>query len=165
VKAEHIDPQNVVEVSTHKAKDRQKIFNSSAFAVAVGTCSATYSTVDAFGVRHIPPLTYSFLFNFWANLILFPYLYKYYYEDCLAAYQQQKLTILQIAPGVVGSYLIILVVFSISDISVAVVVVLRSSSVLMGCVLGVVFLKERYSNIKFTAVFIIMIGVVVIKFG
>ena len=144
--------------------DRKKLLHSILFAMAVGVCSASYSTIDSLGVQRVPPMTYSFLFNFWANAILFPYLYKYHYEDCLLAYREQKLVIFKIAPGVVGSYLIILIVFSIDHIGVAVVVALRSSSVLMGALFGVVFLKERYSNIKFAAVVFILMGVVVIKF-
>ena len=145
--------------------DRKKLLKSIAFAVLVGICSASYSTIDALGVQRVPPVLFLFLMDVFSSLILFPFLYKYHYDETVLALTEHKLTILFISPCVVGSYLLILVVFSLFDVSVALVVAVRTSSVLLGSFIGVVFLGERYSVIKFSSIFIMFIGIIIIKFS
>jgi multidrug transporter EmrE-like cation transporter len=144
---------------------RKKMFTSVGYAIGVGACTATYSIVDAMGVQIVPSPLWAFLYNFISNPFLVPFLYIYYREDTIIAVQQHKRSIVMIAPCVVGAYLIILVVFSMPGVDVALVVTLREFAVLIGAFFGVVFLKERYSWIKFAAILIMLAGMVVLKFA
>jgi hypothetical protein len=151
--------------TTSAATDRTKLLESIALALVVGVCSASYSTVDALAVRRIPPFLFIFLMNVLSTLSLFPFLYKFHYDQTVLALKEHKLTILLISPCVVGSYLIILLVFTLFDISVALVVAVRTSSVLLGSFIGVVFLGERYSVIKFSSIMVMFVGIIIIKFS
>lgn len=145
--------------------ERRKLLNSIALAVAVGFSSASYSTLDALAVQEVPPILYLFLAYSLSALILIPYLFKFHYEETIFALSTLKLTILCIAPCLAGAYLIILLVFSIFYVRVALVVAVRTSSVLLGSFIGVVFLKERYTSKKFFAIAVMTTGIILIKFG
>jgi drug/metabolite transporter (DMT)-like permease len=149
----------------HPHTDRKKILTSIALALAVGVSSASYSTIDALAVRKMNPVVFLCLMNILSTTSLFPFLYKYHYDKTIIALTVHWKTILLISPCVVCSYLIILMVFSIFKVSVALVVAVRTSSVLLGSFIGVVFLGERYSIIKFTSILVMCVGIVIIKFG
>jgi drug/metabolite transporter (DMT)-like permease len=149
----------------HPHTDRKKILTSIALALAVGISSASYSTIDALAVRKMNPVVFLCLMNILSTTSLFPFLYKYHYDKTIIALTVHWKTILLISPCVVCSYLIILMVFSIFKVSVALVVAVRTSSVLLGSFIGVVFLGERYSIIKFTSILVMCVGIVIIKFG
>lgn len=151
--------------SAATSTDRKQVLKSIALAVMVGVCSASYSTIDALGVQQVPPLLFLFLMDVFSSLILFPFLYIYHYEETVLALTEHKLTILLISPCVVGSYLLILLVFSLFNVSVALVVAARTSSVLVGSFIGVIFLGERNSFIKFSSIVVMLIGIIVIKFS
>lgn len=159
------DPAPEAPPSAPAHTDRKRMLSSIALALAVGASSATYSTVDALGVQHVSPLLFLFLVDLSSNVALFPFLYKYHYAETVLALAHHKRTILMISPCVVGSYLIILLVFSLFNVSVALVVAVRTSSVLLGACIGVVFLGERHSVIKFCSIGAMCVGIVIIKFG
>lgn len=144
---------------------RKKLFASVGYAIGVGTCTATYSIVDAMGVQIVPSPLWAFLYNFISNPCLMPFLYIYFHEESIVAIKEHKRSIIIIAPCVVGAYLIILVVFSMPGVDVALVVTLREFAVLIGALFGVAFLKERYSWIKFTAIILMLMGMILLKFA
>ena len=145
--------------------DRWKLLKSISLAMAVGVCSASYSTIDALAVRRVPLLLFMFLVDVSSTLSLLPFLYKFHYKQTLLALKEHKLTILLISPCVTGSYLIILQVYSLFDVSIAVVIAVRTSSVLLGSFIGVMFLGEHYSVIKCSSIMMMFVGIIIIKFS
>ena len=150
---------------TLETETRSKVSMSIALALCVGCCTACYSITDSYGVNHTPALTYSFMLNLLAASIYFPYIYYCKHEECVTAIQTQKKYLVIMGPATTGAYLIILFVFEIPDVNIALVVTLREFSVLIGTVLGVLLLGERYSKIKLAAVVFICIGMAILKLG
>jgi uncharacterized membrane protein len=140
-----------------------KLMASIGFALCVGACTATYSILDALGVRSVPALQWSFCMNISSTVLLIPFLLAFYKELTLEAMQIHKRVIIMIAPATVGAYLIILYVFSLPDVNIAVVVALREFAVLIGALFGVVLLKERCGMTKFIAIGFIVTGMILIK--
>ena len=159
------DVQSVCSLASSILTDRKKVINSIILALAVGVSSASYSSFDALSVSLIPPILLLFLMDFFSSLVLLPYLYGFHYNNTILALKEHKLSIMIIAPCLVGSYLIILIVFSMYDVGVAIVVSVRTSSVLLGSIIGVMFLGERFSFFKFFSIFVIFVGIVTIKFS
>jgi uncharacterized membrane protein len=81
--------------------------------------------------------------------------------ELLTALKGMKKYALIIGPGSIGTYLIILFVFQITQVSY--VVTARESSVLFGALLGIIFLKEQYSAQKMFSIVCIIIGMCLIK--
>jgi uncharacterized membrane protein len=63
--------------------------------------------------------------------------------------------------GSIGTYLIILFVFQMTQVSY--VVAARESSVVFGAILGIMFLKEGCSTQKIFSIVCIIIGMLLIK--
>jgi len=65
--------------------------------------------------------------------------------------------------GSTGAYLMILFAMTVGEVGY--IVALREFAVVIGAVLGVVFLKERITLLKVGSVLMIVFGLILIRFG
>jgi drug/metabolite transporter (DMT)-like permease len=149
------------------ASDDNRSANSFAvsvmLAVLTGICTASYSLLDSRGVTMHSALAWNFWMNLWSSGMLLPIILWKYKDQTDELFRMHKMSLLIIAPGTVGAYLIVLYVFSLPDISVAIIVTMRECSVLFGAFFGVVLLKESYRFLKCIAIVVILVGMIILK--
>jgi drug/metabolite transporter (DMT)-like permease len=131
------------------------------FSLLVAAMIIAYSIVDKLGVGIIHPLGYIFGLVFLTTIFLAPYMLINKQRELLSAIKNMKKYSLIIGLGSIGTYLIILFVFQITQVSY--VVAAREISVAFGALLGIIFLKEQNSAQKMFCIICIVIGMFLIK--
>ncbi len=131
------------------------------FSLLVASMIIAYSIVDKLGVGIIHPLGYIFGLVLLTTIFLAPYVLISKRLELLSAFKKMKKYALIIGPGSIGTYLIILFVFQITQVSY--VVAAREISVVFGALLGFIFLKEQNSTQKMFSITCIVIGMLLIK--
>ncbi len=131
------------------------------FSLIVAILIITYSIIDKFGVSIVHPLVYIFGLTLLSTLFLTPYILINKRLELLSALKEMKKYSLTIGLGSIGTYLIILFVFQVTQVSY--VVAAREISVAFGALLGVIFLKEQNSPQKMFCITCIVIGMLLIK--
>src|SRR4030043_43957 len=131
------------------------------FSLLVAAMIIAYSIVDKLGVGIIHPLGYIFGLVFLTTIFLAPYMLINKQQELLSAIKNMKKYSLIIGLGSGGTYLIILFVFQMAQISY--VVAAREISVALGALLGIIFLKEQNSVQKMFCITCIVIGMFLIK--
>lgn len=131
------------------------------FALLVAVMIIGYSIVDKLGVGIIHPLGYIFGLVLLTTFFLAPYMLINRREELLSAMKNMKKYSLIIGLGSIGTYLIILFVFQMAQVSY--VVAARELAVAIGALLGFIFLKEQFSAQKVLGIMGIVIGMLLIK--
>jgi uncharacterized membrane protein len=129
--------------------------------MAVAALIIGYSIVDKLGVGIAHPLIYIFGLTLLTTIFLAPYVLINRRLELSVAFKEMKKYALIIGPGSIGTYLIILFVFQITQVSY--VVAARELSVAFGALLGIIFLKEQNSTQKMFSIACIVIGMLLIK--
>lgn len=132
-------------------------------ALGVGATIVSYSLVDKVGVSIVHPVLYIFCMFMLSAALVTPLvaardrgrLWRKLAETWRAA--------VLIGVGSTAAYLMIL--FAMTMGQVGYIVALREFAVVLGAVLGFVFLKERVTLMKVCAVLMIVAGLVCIKLG
>lgn len=131
------------------------------FSIIVAILIITYSIIDKLGVSRAHPLIYIFGLTLLSTLFLTPYILISKRLELLLALKEMKKYSLTIGLGSIGTYLIILFVFQMTQVSY--VVAAREVSVAFGALLGIIFLKEQNSAQKMFCITSIVIGMLLIK--
>lgn len=131
------------------------------FSVIVAVLIISYSITDKLGVGILHPLAYIFGLTSLTTIFLAPYMLINRKIELSVAFKGMKKYSLIIGLGSIGTYLIILFVFQMTQVSY--VVAARESSVVFGAILGIMFLKEEYSTQKIFSIVCIIIGMLLIK--
>jgi len=155
------EKKEVVGGVSDKTKKRNSIF----FALVVGLSICAYSIVDKLGMTIITmdPITYMFLLTLFASTFMSPYMLYHHRGDIKVAFQNYKLYLLLVGPMMSTAYIVILFAYRVSAVSL--VVALREVSVVVGCILGFVFLKERPTPQKIGGICAIVGGIAMVKFA
>ncbi len=132
-------------------------------ALGVGATIVSYSLVDKVGVSVVHPVVYIFGMFMLSAALVTPLvavrdrgrLWRKLAETWRAA------TLIGI--GSTAAYLMILFAMTVGQVGY--IVALREFAVVLGAVLGFVFLKERITPLKVGSVVMIVAGLVFIKFG
>ena len=132
-------------------------------ALGVGATIVSYSLVDKVGVSIVHPVVYIFAMFMLSAALVTPMvavrdrgrLWRKLAETWRAA------TFIGI--GSTAAYLMILFAMTVGQVGY--IVALREFAVVLGAVLGFVFLKERITPLKVGSVVMIVAGLVFIKFG
>ena len=132
-------------------------------AFLVGFTIVAYSLVDKMGVSHLDPVFYLSFLLLISALPMGLFVGWHNPERILATVRENILTIFLIGVGIAGTYLIILFAFTMG--TVGTIVAVREFAVVIGAVLGIVFLKERLTLAKGIAITVITIGLLCIKAG
>ncbi len=130
-------------------------------ALAVGGSIASYSVVDKVGVGLVNPVFYIFCLSVITASLLAPVILMKHRQECRIALRDMKRHIGFIGLGSMGTYLIILFAFRSGLVSY--IVATREVSVVIGAMLGFVFLKERISAVKGLGIVAITMGLVLLK--
>ena len=130
-------------------------------ALAVGLTIALYSVVDKLGVGLVHPIVYISAMSTLSALFLLPYMAWRRRPDCRRALRQFKTYIGLIGVGSIGTYLMILFAFRLGPASY--IVAVREFSVVIGALLGVLFLGERMSLRQALGMAAIVAGIVLVK--
>lgn len=138
-------------------RQRRGIF----FSIATAALIAGYSINDKLGVGILHPVAYIFWLASLTTIFLFPYIIIKRKADFSRAFDKMKKYALIIGPGSIATYLIILFVFQMTQVSY--VVAVRESAVAIGALLGMVFLKEEISRQKIFSIAVIVIGMFLIR--
>jgi len=131
------------------------------FSLLVAIMIIGYSIVDKLGVSIIHPLGYIFGLVLLTTIFLAPYILINKRRELLSAMKNMKKYSLIIGLGSGGTYLIILFVFQIAQVSY--VVAARELAVAIGALSGFIFLKEQFSAQKLLGIMGIVIGMILIK--
>jgi len=131
------------------------------FALLVGLMIISYSIVDKLAVGIAHPLSYLFGLTILYTLILTPYVMVKKRRELSIAWRSKKRYSLIIGLGSAGTYLIILFVFQMTQVSY--VVAARELAVAMGATLGFFLLKEKFSVRRVLGITAIVLGVILIK--
>lgn len=131
------------------------------FALLVGLTIIGYSIIDKFAVGVGHPLFYIFGFTVLFTLLLAPYVIVKKRKELLAAWKNKKKYSLIIGVGSVSTYLTILFVYQIAQVSY--VVAARELAVAIGAILGFIFLKEKITTKKVIGIMTIVTGIILIK--
>ena len=130
-------------------------------ALCVGASIVTYSLIDKIGVNKVNPVLYIWAMFFIAAIVLWPLVVWRHWGTILKTGKIYMRDILAIGAGSIGTYLMILFAFTLGLVSY--VVAIREFAVVIGVLLGVLFLKERLTPSKVVAIFTITMGLVCIK--
>ncbi len=130
-------------------------------ALCVGVTIAAYSLTDKGGVSHANPVIYIWLMYVVCALSMAPFISSGRAVAWGQTIRKFWREILIIGIGSMGTYLIILYAFSLGPVGY--VVGVREFSVVVGAVLGAVFLKEAITPRKVAAIAMVVIGVILIR--
>ncbi len=130
-------------------------------ALFVGTTITAYSVVDKLAVGSIHPIAYiSGMFTVCA-VCLAPYQLWHRRRQCLDAWQRLKTYIGVIGIGSMCTYMMILFAFRLGPVSY--IVAVREFAVVIGALLGFVFLEENVTMRKAAGILTIVCGLVLVK--
>jgi uncharacterized membrane protein len=127
-----------------------------AFVAALGT--TVYSISDKMGVTAVDPLLYSFWLGFVETGMLSIVIIRRRGVGTIKEELKGSLLRISVA-GVLmkGGYMLVLVAMSLAQVSY--ILALRQVSVVLGAVLGVLLLKEKYGGVRIVGSMIIFLGV------
>jgi len=133
------------------------------FALSVGLCISLYSLIDKVGVGRMHPVLYMWCMVFLATILLSPWVLRTQRDRITGTAMSHAPAILLIGGGSLGTYLMIL--FALTMAPVSYIVAVREFAVVAGAFLGFVFLREKITVPKVTAIVLITAGLVLIKTG
>lgn len=142
---------------SYKKENYKDIF----FALIVGLCIVGYSLIDKQAVGIINPVVYIFSMFLVATILLTPYILIKKRNELLRTWRKYKKFSIIIGIGSIGTYLIILFAFRLANVSY--VVAARESSVAIGAIAGFIILNEKSTLRKIVGIFIIILGLIMVK--
>ncbi|MBF0276556.1 MAG: EamA family transporter [SAR324 cluster bacterium] len=145
------------------AYKQSKAFQKISLSLSVGCTIVAYSLVDKVGVNHADPIPYLCIAFLISASCMGPYVWKNHHGSILRTAKLYYPYILVIGIGAGGTYLIILYAFTMGQ--VAYVVAVREFAVVIGALLGIIFLKEQLTVAKSLAIIAITLGLICIKSG
>ncbi len=130
-------------------------------ALLVGLTIAIYSILAKLAVSISHPLFYLSGFLVITTLMLAPYVFFYRRHELVAAWRTRKKYSVLVGPGSIAAYLLVL--FAMQSAQVSYVVAARELAVVLGSLLGFVFLKEPWTTKKVIGIIAVVLGIVMIK--
>ncbi|UCG30433.1 MAG: EamA family transporter [candidate division WOR-3 bacterium] len=131
------------------------------FAFLVGSTMIGYSVVDKLAMAAIDPVIYIFWMILFSMALLTPYMLIVRRRELIAAWKEHKKYSMAIGLGATAGYLLILFVFRMAQVSY--VVAVRELSVVVGSILGVVYLRESLSIRKLLGILMVVAGLVLVR--
>lgn len=144
-----------------KFNQKKDQFNGMLYAFSVGLTIISFVIVDKIAVGKINPALYIYSMAFGTTFFLIPFVISGKRHEFIQAWKKLKLYSFIIGVGSMGTYLIILFVFQMANVSY--VVATRELSVVIGSFLGIKFLKEPFSIKKIIGIAFIVLGMITIK--
>ena len=133
---------------------------ASQLALLVGVTIATYSLIDKVGVSYINPILYIYLIFLVSGVVLAPYMLLARRRAVIAEWRLRWRTILLASVLFVAAYLLVLVVYTSTQ--VAYVSAVREMSVVFGAAMGALILREPFGDKKLLGAALIFAGILCI---
>lgn len=130
------------------------------YTFGVGGAIIIQSIFDKMAVAYIDPIVYLNFKDGLALLIMSPFVFRQR-KTIKEVFVKNWRYSLIIGFGAVGSYILILIAFQYG--SVGYISALREFAIVIGAILGIVFLKEKMSRGKIIGIIFIVIGLILIK--
>ncbi|MDA0334163.1 MAG: DMT family transporter [bacterium] len=130
-------------------------------ALAVGATIPAYSLVDKVGTSLVHPIVYIWAMYGISCLGLTLFVFGRFRGQIRAIARQRARGIALIGLGSMLTYLIILFAYRMGPVGY--IVAARESSVLFGALFGVLFLKERLTAWRATALAVVLVGLVCLR--
>lgn len=131
------------------------------FALFVGATMIGYSIVDKSAVTLIDPVVYIFCLFLLSAVLLTPYMVFTKKGELVEAWNNNKKDSLLIGLGATAGYLLILYAFRMAQASY--VVAGREFSVVIGSLMGIVYLHEPLSARKMIGIVMVIFGLIMIR--
>jgi drug/metabolite transporter (DMT)-like permease len=133
-------------------------------ALAAGFIYSIGAVIDKTGVMLYPPFHFTFLLVFFMLQFMTINIMRARYRGrIMAEYRNNRFLVIVAGPVIMASFLSFRYGLQLAPMSYAVPV--RQVSLLIGVLLGVLFLGEASGRIRFTAAFLILCGAVLIRLG
>jgi len=133
-------------------------------ALAAGFIYSIGAVIDKTGVMLYPPFHFTFLLVFFMLQFMTLNIMRPRYRDrIMAEYRNNRLLVLSAGPVIMASFLSFRYGLQLAPMSYAVPV--RQVSLLIGVLIGVLFLGETSGRIRFTAAMLILAGAALIRLG
>ena len=130
-------------------------------ALSVGSIIMSYSLIDNGGVSRVDPVLYMWLMGTVTTILMLPYVFYKHAGTIMQTFKEYYTYILIIGMGSISSYLIILIVFTLGSVSY--IVAVREFAVVIGALLGIIFMKEQFTLAKVVGIASIVFGLICIK--
>lgn len=131
------------------------------FALLTGATIISYSVIDKVGVGMIDPVVYAVGLFGSSALFLIPYIAWKHRPVLADVWKYKKRYCAAIGIGQAGTYLVILFVYQVAQVSY--VVAVRELSVVFGALLGFRILRERVTMKKAIGIAAIAVGLMLVK--
>ncbi len=130
-------------------------------ALSVGLTIVCYSLIDKIGVGYVQPIYY--IGGMWiiATFVRMPFIVRQYRAELLATARASCGYIALIGAGSLATYLLILYAYTQGPVSY--IIAARESSVVIGALLGWIFLKERFTAVKTIGILAIVGGLMLLR--
>jgi len=136
----------------------------SCWALITGFCISAYSTIDKVGVRYVPPFIYIYIVFLITLLGFTPYiLLSGRKASVLIEWRANKVGILFSGIAALLTYYLVLLAMRLSHVSY--VGSVREMSVVLGALVGSVWLGEGYGQIRILASSLVFLGILLIGVG
>jgi len=154
------------------AQDRHSFFpwiarrnaRAISFALLTGLFIGGYSIVDGYGARaSLSPLSFMG-WSFVVNALIFPILLKIMKQQSVVKRVFSEAKLLFWFGGTISYIVYAIVVWGFTQAPIPLVSALRETSVIIALLIGTIFLKERFTILKTLSIFIIFLGVILLKF-
>jgi drug/metabolite transporter (DMT)-like permease len=133
-------------------------------ALAAGFVYSIGAVIDKTGVMLYPPFHFTFLLVFFMlQFMTLNIMRPQYRGRIMAEYRNNRMLVILAGPVIMASFLSFRYGLQLAPMSYAVPV--RQVSLLIGVLIGVLFLGEPSGRIRFAAVLLILCGAVLIKLG
>lgn len=134
---------------------------SSRYALLAALGTTIYSITDKLGVTTIHPILYSFWLGFFVTgMLTFTIIYRRGAQLVREELMENTAKISIAGVLMRGGYMMVLYAMSIAQVSY--ILALRQVSVVLGALMGVIFLKESYGMVRIIGSVIIFIGVYIL---
>ena len=134
------------------------------FALLTGLFIGGYSIVDGYGARaSFSPLSFMG-WSFLVNALIFPILLKVMDKPDVVKRVFSEAKLLFWFGGTISYIVYAIVVWGFTQAPIPLVSALRETSVIIALLIGTIFLKERFTILKTLSIFIIFLGVILLKF-
>ncbi|MDX9800128.1 MAG: SMR family transporter [Spirochaetia bacterium] len=144
-----------------KRKIKREDLKVLAYALGVGVSIVIYSVNDKAGVAHTNPVAYLNLKDIIALSLMTPFVFRKGVPEIKEMFKKSWKYSIIIGYGALGTYLMILYAFTLAKagyISAA-----REFSIVIGSILGILFLREKLTPGKAAGIVLITAGLIFIK--
>jgi len=134
---------------------------ASQFALFTALCTSIYSLADKLGVAAATPVIYAFWLDIFVFIFLTPLVvWRSGVSNLITEWRRSRSQV--IVSGFLMRFGYVLVLIAMSLIQVSYILALRQLSVVIGVVLGVQLLKEKYGRMRLISSIIIISGIIIL---